>query len=326
MRNGLNWSWSLFLLGVALALPAVAVTPFDPSFGLALAVGVIPAAANRLAPQRSARWVAVLVGAVAAASMTFGALLTRTPLFAVTVIFVLGLLAPLWATRSRAGAVVVAFALPLTGIGLSFTTVTSALAIGALMVAGSVYAWIVSLAWPERTAAARTPAPASSSRAALGYGILLGCAGATAATIGYLLHLEHVGWVTGACLLVMRPTRSLLFLRTIGRATSVSIGALAAAAVASVSPPNAILAAAILLVLGAATATHDSRWYVTPGFTTFLALSLILQGAGESPAGRFNERFLETLLGVGIALVFGWLVPAVFVRTPGRTSGTANAR
>lgn len=310
MRNGVSWSWSLFLLGIVLALPAVVVTPFDPSFGLALAVGVIPAAANRLAPQRARRWVTVLVGVIAAASMTFGALLTRTPWLAVTAILVLGLLAPLWATRSRAGALVVALALPLTGIGLSFTSPSAALGLGALMIAGSVYAWIVSLAWPQHVPPARAPAPPTTARAALGYGILLGCAGASAATIGYLLHLEHVGWVTGACLLVMRPTRSMLFLRTIGRAASVTIGALAAAGFAALSPPSAILAAAILLVLGAATATHDSRWYVTPGFTTFLALSLILHGAGESPAGRFNERTLETLLGVSIALVFGWLIPA----------------
>ena len=243
---------------------------------------------------------------------------------AVVVIFVLGLLAPLWATRSRAGALVVALALPLTGIGLSFSSVGAAAGLGLLMIAGSVYAWLVSLAWPQHPTKPRQPGPAKTPKAALGYGILLGCAGASAATIGYLLHLEHVGWVTGACLLVMRPARSLLLLRTIGRAVSVTIGALAAAAFATVSPPNTLIAAAILLVLGAATATHDSRWYVTPGFTTFLALSLILQGAGESPAGRFNERVLETLLGVGIALVFGWIVPALFVRPDQRGRRTAD--
>ncbi|MDN4613181.1 FUSC family protein [Leifsonia sp. F6_8S_P_1B] len=314
MRNGLSWSWSLFLLGLVLALPAAVATPFDPSIGLGLAIGVIPAAANRLAPRRAGRWVTVLVGIVAAAAMTFGASLTRTPVLAVVAIFVIGLVAPLWATRSRAGALVVSLALPLTGIGLSFSSVGTTAVLGLLMIGGSVYAWLVSLAWPQRLPPVRQQAPPPGSRAALSYGVLLGCAGALAATTGYLLHLEHVGWVTGACLLVMRPTRSLLFLRTIGRAVSVTLGAFAAAAFSAWGPPDLVLAIAVVLVLGAATATHDSRWYVTPGFTTFIALSLILQGNGESPAGRFNERTLETLLGVGIALIFGWLVPAVLSR------------
>lgn len=311
MRNGLSWSWSFCLFGVVLALPGALVAPANPSFGLALAVGVIPAAANRLAPRRAGRWMVVLVGAVAAAALTAGSLLTHIPPLAVAGIFVLGLLTPFWATRSRAGAIAVSIALPLAGIGLSFGTTATAAALGGVMIGGSVYAWLVSLAWPEHPVPPQPAVPPATRQAAIGYGVLLGCAGALAATIGYLLHLEHVGWVAGACLLVMRPTRSLLFLRTVGRAISVTAGALAAALFAAWAPPGGVVAIAVVVVVAAATATHDSRWYVLPSFTTFLALSLILHGEDESPIGRFNERTIETLLGVGIALVFGWLVPAI---------------
>ena len=71
-------------------------------------------------------------------------------------------------------------------------------------------------------------------------------------------------------------------------------------------------------VVGAG-ATHRSRWYVTPAFTTFLMFLLLLYGRPQDAASRFSERVLETLLGVGIAYVFGLGLPALARRR--RTSG-----
>jgi hypothetical protein len=307
---GITWSWSLFLLGTAFGLPAAIITVVDAPLGLAFAVGVVPAAISRLAPRRRSRLTALVVGTAAAASLVLGAVLTQVPVVAVIAIFVLGVGAVLWARRGRAGSLAVAICLPLVGIGLSFPDLHLALTLGLLIVLGSAYAWLVSLAWPEFVpqppAAAATPPPFG---AALTYGILLGAAGALAATIGYLQHLEHVGWATGACLLVMRPNRSLLFLRSAGRALSVIGGALLAMLVAVWDPSGWILGCLALVAVAAATATQASRWYVAPGFTTFLALSMIMRTSDASPADRFAERSLETLLGVGIALLFGWAIP-----------------
>lgn len=307
--DGISWSWSMLCLGIVLALPSAIVVPFDPAFGLALAVGTIPAAVNRLAPRRSGRWSTIVVGGLAGLALFLGSLLRQVPIVAVIVLFAVGVVAPLWAGRRRLGALVMALALPVMGIGLSVSSPGGGIAIGGLMLAGSLYAWAVSLLWPERPAP--TPVPRSSApwRTELRYGILLGCAGAIAAATAFLLQLQHVGWVTGACLLVMRPTRSMLFIRSLGRAVSVLVGALLAALFALVSPSPGMVAIAVILVLSGATATQGSRCYITPGFSTFLALSLILTSEGGSPVGRFNERTLETLLGVGIALVFGWAVP-----------------
>ena len=68
------------------------------------------------------------------------------------------------------------------------------------------------------------------------YGVRLGLAGAVSAGLGFALDLDHKGWATAACLLVMRPTPEMTKLRGAGRAISVSVGALWSAYVVSVGP------------------------------------------------------------------------------------------
>jgi len=50
---------------------------------------------------------------------------------------------------------------------------------------------------------------------------------------------------------------------------------------------------------------------VTPAFTTFLVFLLLLYSRPQDAASRFNERVVETLLGVGIAYAFGLGLPAL---------------
>lgn len=312
-RPGLSWNWSLFGLGACFAIPSLIVTPFQPSAGLALAIGVLPAAAFPLPPTRRARAATPLVGAISGAALLLGSVLTSVPAVAVAALFVLAIVASLAATRSRLGMLALVLGLPMTGIGLSFEDVRTTALMAVCIVGGSVFAWLLALLWPEHPQHP-TAEHRSDSRAMLGYGILLGAAGATAATIGYLLHLEHVGWATGAALLVMRPVRDQLVLRSIGRATSVLVGALTAAVFALANPSPLATAIAVALVLASLAATQQSRWYITPGFTTFIALTLMLQGQHGTPLGRLLERSFETLLGIALALVFGALVPAAVQR------------
>lgn len=46
---------------------------------------------------------------------------------------------------------------------------------------------------------------------------------------------------------------------------------------------------------------------------------LLLDARPEDTGSRFNERLLETLLGVGLAYLFGVLLPAL--HNGGRTTG-----
>lgn len=322
-QRGLTWKWSRLVLGIAFALPAMVVTPFSPALGLALAVGVLPAAAFRLPPRRRGRAAIPLVGALSAVGLLVGSLVATVPAVAVVAIFGAAVLACVNAVRGRLAQLVLVLVLPLIGIGLSFPWSPAAVGLAGSMVAGSLYAWLVSLFWPERDDPPPSAAPVPRGRAMLVYGLLLGTAAAIAATVGFLLDLEHVGWATAAVLLVMRPARGQLISRSIGRAISVLVGAFAAAAFAVLAPGDLLIGLVVGVVVGALCATQESRWYVAPGFTTFIALTFILVNSTEPPGARFLERALETLLGVGLALFFGAAVPSLLSLSARRRRSTS---
>ena len=109
----------------------------------------------------------------------------------------------------------------------------------------------------------------------------------------------------------MRPTAEMQRLRSVGRIVAVASGALAGIALVRMSPPAAVYSVAVIATVAGAAGTHRSRWYVTPAFTTFLVFLLLLYAQPETAASRFNERLLETLLGVGLAYAYGLALPAL---------------
>ena len=229
------------------------------------------------------------------------------PWLAVAAIGGLGVATAWLAARSRFGLVAMTLSLPMIGVGLSYTDVRQSAGLAGLMIAGSVYAYVVSLLWPERAQGEARPQAAPPP---LEYGVRLGAAGATAAAIGFVAGLEHVGWACAACLLVMRPSEEMQRLRSVGRIAAVAAGALAAVALVRLHPPVAVYSGAAILAVGGAAATNRSRWYVTSAFTTFLVFLLLLYATPEDAGARFDERLGETLLGVAIAYVFGLAIPA----------------
>lgn len=305
---GIAWSWQGALLGALCVLPAAAVAATDPQRGLALAVGVLPAAIVGVPPQRRRRVGLVVVGALTGIGIFVGSALAGVPVVAVAAIFLFGVGAALLAARWPLGRIVMVLSLPLVGVGLSYDDIGKGAGLALLMVAGSAYAWLVSLAWPERKPPAREASPPSTGPT-LDYGLRLGAAGATAAAIGFALDLEHVGWACAAALLVMRPAAEMQILRSIGRIASVIVGGAAATALIALSPQEPWYALAAAVPIIAAAATRASRWYVTPAFTTFIVILLLLYSDPGDSAVRFTERVVETLLGVGLAFIFGLLIP-----------------
>lgn len=170
----------------------------------------------------------------------------------------------------------------------------------------------------DAVARAHPTAQAARSRPTLQYGVLLGLAGATAAAIGFLADLEHVGWATGAALLVMRPSEDMQRLRSIGRVLAVLAGALAGTALVRATTSPGWYSIAVLAALAAAAGTSGSRWYVAPAFTTALVFLLLLYADPASAAHRFGERVAETVLGVGLAYFYGLAVPKLLARWRGR--------
>jgi fusaric acid resistance family protein len=293
------------------AIPGALMILADPVKGFGFTVGVLPAAIVGLAPTRRGRVRSVSVGVLAGLSIFIGGALAGVPVVAVIAI---GLLAvATWlAARTPVGQLALFFSLPMVGVGLSYSA-SKAAGVGLLLIAGSVYAAAVSLLWPEhaprRGSGSRPPA---TPGATLEYGIRLGLAGAIAAAIGFILDLDHVGWACAATLLVMRPVAEMQRLRSVGRICAVVIGAIAAIAIVELGPPHAVYAVVAVLALAGAAGTHGSRWYVTPAFSTFLVFLLLLYSHPSSAASRFDERVLETLLGVGLAYLFGLAIPSLF--------------
>lgn len=310
----ITWHWSFFLLGLVYALPAIAVTPIAPVAGLGLAIGVLPVATYNLPQLRHGRRIIPVLGAVSGVCVIVGALLAPHPYLAVAAMFGLSLAFSILARRRRAGLIGLALALPLVGTALSITRLDVALLAAVLVVAGSVYAWGVAMLWPEHG----VPIPVRTEHAAASelvlYGALLGGAAAAATAIGYAFTASHVGWATGTALMVMRPVRDRFARRSIARASSVVIGALAAACFALLAPGSLATGIVVGISIAVLSATQASRWYVAPAFTTFIALTLLLQDEQAEPLASFVERLAQSAIGVGVALVFGALVPILIVR------------
>jgi len=231
------------------------------------------------------------------------------PVLAVAAIGALGVGSALLAARFRFGMLAMSLLLPMVGVGLSYSDLGKVAGIAALMILGSVWACAVSMLWPERRPVDRRRSRGAATGPTLDYGIRLGLAGATAAAIGFLLDLDHVGWACAAALLVMRPAAEMQRLRSVGRVISVAVGALAALLLVHLNPPSVLYSLGALTAIAGAGAMHRSRWYVVPAFTTFLLFLLLLYAHPQDAASRFGERLLETLLGVAIAYLFGLLLP-----------------
>ena len=187
-----------------------------------------------------------------------------------------------------------------------------------------MFSYLVSMLYHESSGAGSGQRPPLlSSELAVRYGVRLGLAAAVATAVGIAIHTDHVGWAPAAALFVMRPTEEMQELRSIGRIVSVLLGALAAIAFLRISPSPELIAVLVVLAIAGTAGTHGSYWYVAPFFTTFLVLVMLLY-ANPTVANeqwRFAERVDETIFGVGLAYVFGLLLPRVI-----RWAGVAGGR
>lgn len=312
--SAIVWSWSNALLCSIAVLPAVIIAANgNLKVGLALTIGVLPSAIIGLQPTRKKRIASPVVGTLLGLSIILGSWLTQWEVVAVVGLFLLAVVAAKLASRWVIGLLATNLILPLVAIGFSYPDIKDAASFAAAILASSLFAYLVSLAWPQFKPLKTRTRQLLTTRQAQTYGIQLGLAGATAAAIGFALNFEHVGWAAGAALLVMRPEEDAQKLRSIGRLVSVAIGAIAACLLLSqtTSPLIISICAGIAIVVAGATAA--SRWYMTATFTTFIVFLLLLNSNPASAAveSRFDERVLETILGVTLAYLFGIFMPQI---------------
>ena len=149
---------------------------------------------------------------------------------------------------------------------------------------------------------------------ARGYGYVLALTAFSSALVGFTINVDHVGWLVGAALLVIRPSHELQQVRSIGRIVAVYIGALLAAPLIVFGAPTWVYAVTAPSALIGLAAMRTSRWYINAAFTTFLVIILLTYGESHSVGHFVAERTLETVIGVGIAYFFGFAVPKLFER------------
>ena len=125
-----------------------------------------------------------------------------------------------------------------------------------------------------------------------------------------------MGWIVGASLFVMRPSQDVHKSRSIWRMISVFVGASTASLLLPLNLPPLMIGALAGGALIAAVETDRSRRDITPVFSTFLVFWLLLytEPTFANITYRFNERILETLIGIGIAFVFGIAIPRLISR------------
>src|SRR5262245_17284559 len=144
------WRWPLALLGLVCSIPAALVTLDDPSHGLALAFGALPAAAVGITGTRRSRIAVLVVGLCIGLGLLIGSALDVW-LFAMAALFVLCLGAAVLSASRRIGLLLMMLAVPMVGAGLSFDgDVHAAFDLAVLLAAGGVIGWLVCLCWPDR--------------------------------------------------------------------------------------------------------------------------------------------------------------------------------
>lgn len=79
-----------------------------------------------------------MVGAMAGTALLIGAVLSHVPVLAVVALFLFGIAAVELAQRRFVGQLVVTLALPLVGVGLSYSDVAEATGLAVILVGGSI--------------------------------------------------------------------------------------------------------------------------------------------------------------------------------------------
>ena len=308
----LVWSWPDAARGLVYALPAALATAADPAVGVPLALGVLPACLLPLPGPRRSRVVIAVVGLVCGAALFVGGALAHLPTIVTALALVAVVVAAALASAGRPGGrLLLVLAAPLTAAGLSYDDWGTSTSAALLLAAGAVYAWAVSLLWPARPAVSRAQVDLPSRDDMVRYGLLLGSGAAVAYVVAVTAGVDHPGWAPAACLLVARPDAGQLWSRAVGRVVAVLLGALAAVAVVAAELPSPVLAVVAALVVSTAAATRASRWYITSAFTTFVVFVMLLQAHPEQASQKVGERVGETVVGVGLAVLFGIGLPAL---------------
>jgi uncharacterized membrane protein YccC len=304
-------------IGVVPAFVLIALGHLTP--GVAFAIGLLPTSLMGIAPRRRLRVLYGIIGCLFGVGILVGATInsSHTAIVSASLFVVICLGATVVAARRPAGAVLLGILIPSLGVGTGYT-VDRAAGLMVAFVAGSLWSCLVTLPVhefaPDPTARERLRAMQPPHVRT--YGVLLGLTAAAAILIGAGFDIPYGGWIATAALLVIRPVQQMTGWRGIGRAISTIAGTVAVIITLNLDlgyAATAVACSAIaILTIGARTSTL----YVTSFGTAFLILTIELHQASTETVNQVGRyRIGNNVLGAGIALFFGLLVPWVLERT-----------
>jgi len=121
----------------------------------------------------------------------------------------------------------------------------------------------------------------------------------------------HDYWILLTIVVVLRGSLAQTLERRNARVAGTLLGSMLAAAILMTHPPAAVLVLTVTIGQGVAHAFAIRRYLVTAIAATVLALvQAHLLNAGVSPAFEVVERISDTLIGVGIAWAFSYVLPS----------------
>lgn len=300
------------LLGV---IPAVVLVLLGHlTQGIAFAIGLLPTSLLGIAPTRKNRLIYGLVGCLFGLGVLVGSLIVSwRDVYVTAVVFLaVSFLATLVAARRPAGGLLLSILVPSLAVGTGYARGEALVLMVAFML-GSIWSSLVMLPVrefpPDESIIGRLQAlqPAHVKT----YGLLLGLTAATSILVGHLTNNPYAGWIATAAMLVMRPVQDMTGWRGVGRAISTIVGTLLVILTINLHLGYGATAVVVAVVAVVAIGARTSRLYITPFGTAFLILTIELFGVDDALNIRTVGwlRIVNNVIGAGIALFYGLLVP-----------------
>lgn len=326
---GISWDWAEAGRGVLCTLPGAAILlGVDVSLGMIFALGTLPVAMLGVPASRDRRPRLGLIGLAFAIAYSLGSILGLDEAVAIAGLTVLAYVGVVVGFRNAAARLLPALVLPAIALGMNHPA-PSGFAAAGVMLAGSVWATLVTWAWPVGHASAVSnsrpappPDPARARRAARIYALLFAAAAGIGLALGYVLEFGHIAWTAAAAMFIMRPDASLLASRALGRTAATFAGVIAAGLIIRHGPTEIAIAIITVGAVSAMIAVHTSRWYVSSAGSGLVVLLVSGVAGADAFAVGFRDRLVETALGAGLALTFGLIVPYTIGRTRRRASAS----
>lgn len=224
--------------GIVCFLPVVILILIgETTFGLLMTPSILPIALLGAGSEiKKARIRLLTTAAVGPVLLILGSILGVSAIAAIVGLGVGSFFAGRYGAKTHFGMLLPFLLLPLFTVGISVEP-QRAVGIAPILLAGSLWAALVTIIWPLSSKSFASSSSSSSSATPLDrpddselklYAIKLGIGVSIATLLVYVLNFQHVGWAPTAVAIILRPQQDLIKRRGLGRMAGTFLGILIA--------------------------------------------------------------------------------------------------